>query len=131
MFDERLPTVLIVDDEAAVRDWLKLSLALRGWVATTASSGEEALALAADPEPDLIILDHEMPGMTGIDCARKLRRQGMTGCIVLFSAFIDAKRTSMAQKLDVQPISKVDQQVLFRTIDALYEKLVEAVAAPT
>ena len=131
MFDDRLPTVLIVDDDPAVRDWLRLSLALRGWIVTTVPSGADAITAVEDVEPDLVILDHEMPGMTGMECAEQLRGSGSTATMVLFSAFIDASRTDHAQQLGVQPISKVDQPALFRTVDALYGQLLEQVAAPT
>jgi CheY-like chemotaxis protein len=129
MLDDRLPTVVVADDEPAVRDWLRVSLSLRGWVVSTASSGSEALELAASQMPDLVIVDYEMPGMTGMACAEELRRGGMADPIILFSAFIDAKRTEEAQRLDVQPMSKVDQPAFFRVIDALYERLVAPAAA--
>jgi len=128
MLDGRLPTVLIVDDERDVRDWLRLSLALRGWVASTAATGDEAVASAVAPEPDLVIVDFALPGMNGLECAKALRRQGVGGSIILFSAFIDAKRTAAAERLDVQPISKVDQPALFRTVDALQQQLLEGAA---
>lgn len=127
MLDDRLPTVLIVDDEAAVRDWLRLSLALRGWVATTAASGAEALDHAASTSFDLVIVDYEMPGLSGLEYAKKLRDSGTTKPIILFSAFIDAERMAEAAELDVQPMSKVDQPAFFRMVDALYEELVEPV----
>ena len=129
MLDDRLPTVLIVDDDVAIRDWLRLSLALRGWVATTVASPAEGLEAAATTAPDLVIVDYEMPKLTGMDCARELRQRGMTTPIILFSAFIDAKRTAEAQTLDVQPMSKVDQPAFFRVIDALYDQLVGAATA--
>jgi hypothetical protein len=68
-----------------------------------------------------------MPGLTGMACAKELRRRGMTNPIILFSAFIDTKRMAEAARLDVQPMSKVDQPAFFRTIDALYEQLVQPV----
>src|SRR5439155_9073009 len=123
MLDDRLPTVLIADDELGVRDWLRLSLALRGWVVSTVTSGAEALEKAAASHPDLVILDYELPEMTGLACAEQLRHRGMTTPIILFSAFIDAERTVEAQYFDVQPMSKVDQPALYRTIDSLYEQL--------
>lgn len=126
MLDDRLPTVLIVDDDRDVRDWLRLSLALRGWGASTAATGAEALETAGEAVPDLVIVDFEMPGMTGLKCAEELRRQGMTGCIILFSAFVDPKRMAAAERLGVHPISKVDREALFRTVDVLQQQLLDA-----
>ena len=129
MLDDRLPTVLLVDDDLAVRDWLRVSLALRGWVVTTAASGAEALGVATTSAPDLVIVDYEMPGMSGLACAKELRDRGMSTPIFLFSAFIDSERTHEARRLDVQPVSKVDQPALYRAIDGLYEELVTHAAA--
>jgi CheY-like chemotaxis protein len=128
MLDDRLPTVLVVDDEAAIRDWLRVSLALRGWVVTTVATGAEGLAELESSTPDLVVVDYEMPGLTGIEFAAELRGRGLIEPIILFSAFIDAERTEQARALDVQPMSKVDQQSFFRMIDALHEQLVTPAA---
>jgi adenylate cyclase len=65
--------VLVVDDQPANVRLLEAILAPRGYVVETASSGEEALALITESEPDLVLLDIVMPGMDGYDVCRKIR----------------------------------------------------------
>ena len=58
--------VLVVDDDTGVRAWIKDRLAERGYCATTAGDGQEALALLQEGRaPDAIVLDLMMPGMSG------------------------------------------------------------------
>ncbi len=67
--------ILVVDDEASIRQMLHRFLSRRGWTVSMAGSGEEALALfeAVTTKPDLVILDVGMPGMGGIRCLEALR----------------------------------------------------------
>lgn len=65
--------VLVVDDDPAVTSVLKRGLAYEGFAVDTAASGEEALALARQRLPDLVILDIMMPGLDGLEVLRRLR----------------------------------------------------------
>ena len=69
------PTALIADDEAPMRDQLRARLQ-QAWpelrIVAEAANGAEAVALAAGQHPDIVFLDIRMPGMGGIDAARKL-----------------------------------------------------------
>ena len=69
-----MTSVLIVDDAPAVRDGLRrLVSTLPGVRAVAlASSGEEALSRYVMERPDLVLLDVRMPGMSGLECARRL-----------------------------------------------------------
>jgi CheY-like chemotaxis protein len=66
--------ILVVDDNHLIRRLLDLILEGAGYVPVEAESGQEALALAAEAEPDLCIVDEVMPGMLGSDVIRALRR---------------------------------------------------------
>lgn len=67
--------VLMVDDEPDIRKIGLVSLRSVGkWTALGAASGEEALTLASQEKPDLILLDVMMPGMTGPDVLTRLRQ---------------------------------------------------------
>ena len=70
--------VLVVDDNRDAADSLTLLLGLAGHEARTAYSGLEALALARELDPDVILLDLGMPGMDGYEVARELRRDAAT-----------------------------------------------------
>ena len=79
--------VLVVDDQATFRRVaLEVVAATPGFEPLgEAASGEEALALAADLRPELILLDVRMPVMDGIETARRLRTERAGGVIVLIS----------------------------------------------
>jgi CheY-like chemotaxis protein len=69
----RLPRILVVDDEQDITDTYKLLFELHGFEAVTAGNGAEALALVARMPPDLVLTDCRMPTMDGLELARRLR----------------------------------------------------------
>ena len=75
--------VLVVDDDAGILKTLEINLRARGYVADLASTGEEALRLAARNHPDLVILDLGLPGMNGLDVVRGIRGWTTTPILVL------------------------------------------------
>ncbi|MBE9515348.1 MAG: phosphate regulon transcriptional regulator PhoB [Proteobacteria bacterium] len=66
--------ILIVDDEVAIRDMVGLALQQAGMTFDKAASAHEARAMLEDTRPDLILLDWMMPGLSGVDWLRDLRR---------------------------------------------------------
>lgn len=76
-------TVLLVDDEAKVIEFMAPFLRREGFEIATASSGPEALAQAAAKKPSLVVLDWMLPGMSGIDVCRELRKMGRMGIIMV------------------------------------------------
>ena len=78
--------VLIVDDEAAVRDSLKRALALEGYDVELAPDGQEALRLLALSAPDAIVLDLLMPLVDGLEVCRRIRAAGDETPILILTA---------------------------------------------
>ena len=67
--------ILIADDESTIRDLVRRILEDRGYVVLQAADGEEALSLAASGEPDLILLDANMPKLSGFEVCERLRSE--------------------------------------------------------
>src|SRR5712671_655384 len=65
--------VLVIDDEAAIRDSLRMTLEYEGYEFLSAATGQEGLAVAERDAPDLVLLDVKMPGMDGIEVLERLR----------------------------------------------------------
>ena len=76
-------TVLIVDDEAKLRDLLRLYLEQDGYRVVEAANGRDALFVARHEKPDLILLDIMMPQMNGYDFLRAHRKEATTPVIML------------------------------------------------
>lgn len=77
------PRVLVVDDERAIRRFLRASLTAHGYIVREAGSGEEALSEVIAQRPDVIILDLWLPGIDGVEVTRRLREWTQTPIIVL------------------------------------------------
>lgn len=75
--------ILIVDDEQAIRRFLRTALSVHGYDIHEAATGEDALVLATSILPDLIILDLSLPGMDGIAVTRRLREWTETPILIL------------------------------------------------
>ena len=69
-----LPRILVVDDEQAVLDLLVYNLSKAHYAVLTATNGRQALELACQAEPDLLLLDLMLPEIDGLDVCRELRR---------------------------------------------------------
>ena len=66
--------ILAVDDEEDILELLRFNLTKEGFAVVCAASGEEALKFARAEKPDLILLDLLLPGMDGLEVARRLKK---------------------------------------------------------
>lgn len=83
---------MIVDDAKEQRDMIARSLDIDGVaIVGEASSGPEAVLMASDATPDVVILDYMMPGQTGEEAARNLRAQDPAVKIVACSGVVQSK----------------------------------------
>jgi len=81
-----VPNVLIVDDDAFVRAYLKDALAETGYFLSEASNGEEAVDVASMERPDVVLLDLLMPKQSGLDALAKLRNICPESRIIVISS---------------------------------------------
>ena len=68
-----MPTILIADDDPKITEMLRRTLSYEGYNVLTAADGDEALAQAQAHHPDLVVLDWMMPGLSGLEVAKRLR----------------------------------------------------------
>ena len=77
------PTLLVIDDEAQIRKFLRISLVAQGYKVLEAANGTEGLAQAALARPDLVVLDLGLPDMDGQQVLRELREWSQVPVLVL------------------------------------------------
>ncbi len=81
--DPRPPRVLVVDDEASIRDFIEMGLSREGFTVRTAPDGRAALTAVDQFQPDLVIVDVMMPRMDGLSLTRELAGDPRRGLIIL------------------------------------------------
>ncbi|MDA8962722.1 phosphate regulon transcriptional regulator PhoB [Pseudomonadales bacterium] len=92
--------ILIVDDEDAIRDMIKVALELAGFECIEAASAVKAMPLIIDERPNLILLDWMMPEVSGIELLRRLRRDEITKEIPVILLTAKAEEQNTVQALD-------------------------------
>src|SRR3954449_8351667 len=80
------PLVLVVDDEATVRQALERALRFEGFAVSTAAGGREALAAVAERPPAVVVLDVTMPDLDGVSVVRRMRADGLDVPVCMLSA---------------------------------------------
>src|SRR3989337_649719 len=104
------PRMLVIDDEAAIRDSLRMILEYEDYQFMGAASGQEGIATVQRDRPDLVLLDIKMPGMDGIEVLRKLHAHDETLPVVMISGHgppataVEAIRSGAIDFLD-KPLS--------------------------
>ena len=93
------PRILVIDDESAIRDSLKMTLEYEGYEVTLGATGEEGVKLIERESPDLVFLDIKMPGMDGLEVLQKLRHLTDTTPIVVISGHADIRTAVDATRL--------------------------------
>ncbi|NNL94281.1 MAG: response regulator, partial [Xanthomonadales bacterium] len=75
---DKTTSVLIVDDESAIREMVRFSLQNAGMVVTGVDNARNALDAISENRPDIILMDWMMPGISGLELTRRLRREPAT-----------------------------------------------------
>ncbi|EMF56653.1 MULTISPECIES: response regulator transcription factor [Streptomyces] len=122
--------ILIVDDEPAVRDALKRSLAFEGYGTEVAVDGADALEKATAYRPDLVILDIQMPRMDGLTAARRIRGAGDTTPILMLTArdTVGDRVTGLDAGADDYLVKPFELDELFARVRALLRRSTYAAA---
>ncbi len=94
-------TVLIVDDEAAIREMIRVALEMSEFDCMEAANAQEAHACIIDHKPDLVLLDWMLPGTTGIELLRRLKREELTRDVPVIMLTAKGEEDNKIQGLDV------------------------------
>jgi DNA-binding response OmpR family regulator len=79
-------TILVIEDDKAVRDGIVMNLRLQGYNVEAAADGDEGMKMAFGVKPDLIIMDIMLPGWSGLDILSQLRESGQKVPVMVLSA---------------------------------------------
>jgi len=82
--------LLVVDDEPSMREFLEIMLSQEGYQVQTASTGEEGIKAYRAEEPDLVLTDVKMPGMSGLDLIREIHSLDPAAPIIAITAYASA-----------------------------------------
>ena len=93
-------TVLIVDDEAPIREMLAVALAMAGFNCLEADNAQTAHGLIVDQPPDIILLDWMMPDVSGIELARRLKRDPISADIPIIMLTARGEEDNKIQGLE-------------------------------
>ena len=104
--------VLVVDDDASIRALLQAALEEEGWLVEQHASGAEALLATCRATFDVVVLDLEMPGLTGLEVARRLVADGYPAALVLFSSCLTPEVRRECKALSVLAVDKLELPAL-------------------
>jgi two-component system phosphate regulon response regulator PhoB len=93
--------ILIVEDEAAIREMVDFALRRAGFNTLHAGNGREALDIIANQKPDMVLLDWMLPDLAGIDIARRLKREELTRDVPIIMLTAKAEEHDKLKGFDV------------------------------
>ncbi|MFC9927100.1 response regulator transcription factor [Streptomyces sp. NPDC127190] len=127
-------TVLLAEDDRAIRHALKRALTLEGYEVTAVADGVEALAQAHKTPPDVLVLDVMMPGIDGLQVCRVLRAEGDRTPILMLTALVETadRIAGLDAGADDYVVKPFDVEEVFARLRALLRRTTPvAVAAGT
>jgi len=120
------PRVLVVDDEAAIREMIRFALERAKMDVTTAADAQEALLRISENRPDIILMDWMMPGVSGVELTRRLRKDAYTEDIpiIMLTAKVteDDKVTGLEAGTDDYVIKPFSPRELLARIRAVLRR---------
>lgn len=116
-------TILIVDDEAAIREMLRMALELADYDCLDAENIQQAYRMIVDERPDLILLDWMLPGGSGIELLRRLKRDDAHADIPVIMLTAMTQEDNLVQGLDVGADDYMTKPVAVRELVARIKAL--------
>jgi two-component system phosphate regulon response regulator PhoB len=98
---EKPARILIVDDEAPIREMLRMALETRGFACLEAADAVQAHSAIVDEKPDLVLIDWMMPGTSGIELIRRLKRDQATANLPIVLLTARTEEDNKVHGLDV------------------------------
>ena len=118
-------TILLVDDDAAVREMVGRALASEGYLVVPAASGAEALGITASRQIDLVLLDLTMPGLGGWDTLAELTSRDPLLAVVIITAKPDQAFASLGAGVGALLEKPLDFPTLLKIVKALLAESAE------
>jgi CheY-like chemotaxis protein len=116
MEEERHPQVLVIDDDASVREVVCYLLASFGYNCQTAADGARGLARFDEGGWDIVVTDLAMPEMSGWEVAEAIRRRSPTMPIVLITGLVDSEVLRRADERGLPVVPKPFRVEMLRTV---------------
>jgi excisionase family DNA binding protein len=115
-------TILVVDDEEAIRELMVTALASKTRAVLTAGSGDEALEIVKRSDVDLVLLDLSMPGMNGVETFREIHSLRPALPVMIVTAYPDSDLMSKA--LEIGPFTMISKPVDLAQIQKTVDRIV-------
>ncbi|WND35928.1 response regulator transcription factor [Streptomyces sp. BB1-1-1] len=117
-------TVLLAEDDRAIRHALERALTLEGYRVTAVADGTEALARAHSGRPDVLVLDVMMPGIDGLQVCRELRAEGDATPILMLTALVETadRIAGLDAGADDYVVKPFDVEEVFARLRALLRR---------
>ncbi len=118
------PRILVIDDEPAIRDSMKMILEYEGYECVRAATGQEGVAIVQKDAPDLVFLDVKMPGMDGIEVLKLIKGVDERLPVVMISGHGTTETTVEAIKLGAEDFipKPFERERILQTVKIVLEK---------
>ena len=119
-----MPRILVVDDTDDIREVVAKLLQRKGFDVTTAAGGKQGVVQAASDQPDLILMDLNMPDMDGWQATRTIREEGITTPVIALTAHLvsDEKVRAMDSGFNGYQTKPLELDALLALIEELLSK---------
>ena len=114
--------LMFVDDEESIRLLYREEFEEKGFNVVLAASGEEALEMFDEAQPDLVVIDIKMPGMDGIELLKKLREKSRDVPAILCTAYGEYKQNFETWASDAYIVKSSRLESLFEKVNELLSR---------